>query len=420
MSIKRIAILSVHTSPLAALGEKKTGGMNVYLREVSRQFSQRGIHVDIYTRCTSEDLPAVDYSLAENVRVIYLNAGPPQALDPGEVYAHLQQFAARVIAFNTMEGGTIYDLIFSHYWLSGWVAYKLNEVWGTPIVHMFHTLGHMKNRIASKVPTLFDERVTTETQIVEWADRIVAATEAEQSQLLWLYRADRRKIVIVSPGVDADRFKPVSQKAAREQLAIDDDCNLLLFVGRIEPLKAIDTIIQAIDTIRADKPHLLDQLCFSVIGGDPDNPADTEIQRLQALVKDLDLDRVVRFLGAKDHSLLPLYYSAASAVIIPSDYESFGMVALEAMSSGTPVIATEVGGLAFLVRDQSTGFLVPSRDPAAIAESIIMLLTQPEKQKSLGQNAAALAEQYSWSKITDRLLEVFGDVLKSQSNLRMR
>lgn len=412
MPIQRIALLTVHTSPLAPLGGKKTGGMNVYIRHLAAELGRIGIEVDIFTRRTTLAAPDVDYSLGDNVRVIRVNAGPPTVLDPNAVYDYVSQFAAGVIAFNTREGGRQYDVIYSHYWLSGWVANKLNEVWGTPFVQMFHTLGHMKNRIQAGVPMMMqDARVKTETEITRWADRIIAATPAEQAQLLWLYRADRRKIDIVPPGVDPERFRPIPTAHARDQLGINPECNLFLFVGRIERLKAIDTILQAVDLLRRENKPLMERTCFAIIGGDPKNPADEEIQRLKSVAQELKIEHLVDFLGAKNHEELRLYYAAASAVIVPSDYESFGMVALEAMAAGTPVIASEVGGLAFLVQDQETGLLMPVRDPKALAAGIVSILADSEKHRLLGENAAQLAEQYAWQRIVERLLPIFEDVV---------
>ncbi|GAB4524482.1 MAG: glycosyltransferase [Anaerolineae bacterium] len=413
MTIKRIAMLSVHTSPIAAIGGKKVGGMNVYVRELAQEFARRGIGVDIFTRRSGPEQPDIDRSLGENVRVIHLLAGPPQPLDPDDVYGHLSQFTAGLIAFATRQG-IGYDLIYSHYWLSGWVANKLKEVWGTPFIQMFHTLGHMKYRIVpGSVAPLSTPRIRVETEIVRWADRIVAATPAEHDQLLWLYRADRRKIVVIPPGVDAGRFYPIPEAEAKEKLGIPVETNMLLFVGRIEPLKAVDTILQAIHLLRQQNPDLLATARFAIIGGDPNDSTDQELMRLQTMATELGMDDVVVFLGSKDHSLLPYYYSAATAVIMPSDYESFGMVALEAMASGTPVIASQTGGLAFLVRDQETGLLVPVRDPKALAEGIHTLLAEPEKRALLSQQAAALAEQYAWSNIASQLLTVFRQLVPS-------
>lgn len=414
--VKQIAILSVHTSPLAPLGGKKTGGMNVYIRELASQFSRCGVQVDIYTRRITSEQPQVDVSLGENVRVIHVVAGAVQPLDPDEVYPYLSQFTAGVLAFTTTHP-IEYDVIYSHYWLSGWVANKLKEVWNAPFIHMFHTLGHMKQRIVTSHTYLPDVRIAVETQIVNWADRIIAATQAEQAQLLWLYRADRRKITVIPPGVDLERFHPIPKDVAKRQIGVAENRHLLLFVGRIEPLKAVDTILQAVALI---PDCFYDDLCVGIIGGNPQNPAEIELTRLQELAQELHVEGIVNFLGAKDHTLLPLYYAAASIVIVPSDYESFGMVALEAMASGTPVIASEVGGLAFLVRDEETGILVPARDAAALADGIKTILTQPEKGKELGENAAALAQQYTWSGIAQQLIHVFDDVMKSHKRFIRR
>lgn len=411
MRLQRLAILSTHTSPLASLGGHKTGGMNVYVGELAQELARRGIFVDIYTRRTSPDTPEIDRELGENVRVITLNAGPMVPLDPGDVYPHLSEFTASLIAFTTRQR-LDYDLVYSHYWLSGWVAAKLNEVWATPFIHMFHTLGHMKNRITPGFMPVADVRTTVETNITQWAARIIAATPAEYSQLLWLYRVKRRKVEIVPPGVNLNRFHPAPQEEAKAAIGLSLSKKLLLFVGRIEPLKAVDSILEAMALIRKDHPELLADTCFAVIGGDPDNPGDSELSRLMHLSDRLELNRVVDFLGAKDQSLLPDYYAAATAVIMPSDYESFGMVALEAMASGTPVIATEVGGLAHVVQNGKTGFLVPVREPAALAERIMALLASDELRQQMSQNAVEAARAYGWPAIVDRLLPIFEAVVR--------
>ncbi|MBZ0306494.1 MAG: glycosyltransferase, partial [Anaerolineae bacterium] len=305
MSLKRLAIITVHTSPLAKLGGNKTGGMNVYVREIAQELGRRDIAVDIYTRRTSASDPDIDDTLGANVRVIYISAGAEQPLTPDEVYPYLPQFTAGVLA-STARENTQYDLVYSHYWLSGLVAHALQEVWGTPFVQMFHTLGHMKNRIilsraASLAP---DVRIHHETRIVRWANCVIAATAAEQSQLLWLYRADRRKIVIIPPGVNAERFYPVPMEQAKQQIGIPSNYRVLSFVGRIEPLKGVENILQALYLLRQKTPRVLSDVCFTVIGGDLKNP-DSELTRLQQLSVQLGLSQYVRFLGAQDHTRLP-------------------------------------------------------------------------------------------------------------------
>jgi D-inositol-3-phosphate glycosyltransferase len=418
MSIRRIAMLSVHTSPLAPLGGKKTGGMNVYIRELAQEFGTRGIQVDIFTRRHDPQLPEIDYSLGENVRVIHINSGPPFTLDPDDVYPHIQQFTSGVIAFTTRERIN-YDLLYSHYWLSGLVAHSLNEIWNTPFVQMFHTLGHMKNRIAAQ-PMRDGLRTTMETHITRWATHLIAATPAEQAQLIWLYRADRQKIAIVPPGVNTENFYPRSHRAAKKALGIPADQQLLLFVGRIEPLKAVDSILEALHNLRQTQPHVLENVRFAIVGGDPDNPQDREYARIKALTAQFNLSGMVDFLGAKDHHALSTYYGAATALIMPSDYESFGMVALEAMASGTPVIASEVGGLGYLVRDGETGFLVPVRDPQTLAERIASLLSDTSLRQRMGANAAVLGQAYAWPTIADQLLDLFEEIKLSRQIARVR
>lgn len=420
MFVKRVAILSVHTSPLAPMGGKKTGGMNVYIRELSQELGKLGIAVDIFTRKTSLDEPDIDESsLGDNVRVVTLAAGPISTLAPEAIMPHLSQFTARVIAFATLKG-IRYDIIYSHYWLSGWVAHKLKEAWGVPFVQMFHTLGQMKNRIVPERVSMLDERISVELQLMDWADRIIAATPAEQAQLLWLYRAKRRKITIIPPGVNLDRFQPLSQKEARACLGFDVDSKVLLFVGRIEPLKGLDTIIDALKVVSQQEPNLLDKLSFAVVGGDPDDPTDEEMQRLKSLVREKGLENIVTFYGAKEQTQLPIYYTAATAVLMPSDYESFGMVALEAMASGTPVIATQTGGLAFLVRNEETGYLIPVRESVQLADRIKELMTDMQKIKEMGQTASHLARDYAWSRIAVRILDLFETVIEDNAATNRR
>lgn len=414
LQIQRLAMISVHASPLSPMGDKKTGGMNVYVRKVAQEFAQRGVLVDIYTRRTSAGVPQIDRSLHENVRVIHIPVAGLQPLTPDALYPHLSAFTAGVLVFAAQDH-LMYDLIYSHYWLSGWVAHKIKHVWNVPFVQMFHTLGQMKDRIASD-RTSVSPRATVEAQIMTWADHIIAATPAEQAQLRWLYRARRRKISIVSPGVDLNQFHPVDQVAARARLNLIDNTQLLLFVGRIEPLKGVDTALQALAILRNERPDLTDKILFMIVGGNPDDPRDAEMVRLRRLAAELDLEKVVQFMGARDQSQLPEYYATAAAVIMPSDYESFGMVALEAMASGTPVIASEVGGLAFLVQDGITGFLVPVRDPAILAQRIITLLENPEQLRQMRLAAAELAQQYTWTRIADELMAVFSRVLVAHSS----
>jgi D-inositol-3-phosphate glycosyltransferase len=413
----RVAMLSVHTCPLAMLGGKKTGGMNVYVRDLSRELGRLGLKVDVFTRSQDDCVPMVNHDLHHGARVIHIPAGPQSPIPVAEVGDYLDDFVTGVAEFAAKEQLS-YDLLHSHYWLSGLVAEKLRSLWGPlPIIHMFHTLGHMKNRVATNSSEMAPpERLQGEARVIEIADCIVAATPAEKAQLNWLYQADMSKVVVIPPGVDLTRFTPIPADEAKEQVGIPCGDKNIMFAGRIEPLKGIDTLIQAMALIKNRRPEVIENTCVAIIGGDPwtDSP-DDEMSRLQDLLQQLDIHDIVVFLGAKNQEVLPNYYAAAEMVIMPSHYESFGMVALEAMAMGRPVIASEVGGLAYLVQDGFNGYHVPSRNPEALAERIYELLSSDECRNELGSNARKYAERFDWSIIAVRLIEVYHQ-LRDQVN----
>lgn len=409
-----IAMISYHTCPLATLGGKDTGGMNVYVREVTHYLGRRGIHVDVFTRSQDEHVPHVLHDLGHGNRVVHIPSGPEVPLPKQELVEYLPQFVAGIQKFAS-EKGIHYDLIYSHYWLSGIAAESLKKLWGIPVVHMFHTLSLMKNSIAQSPEEMEGEyRTNGERQVLQMADRIIAPTLAEQAQLYFLYQADISKIKIIPPGVDTDHFYPIPPDEAREAIHLPVNERMLLFVGRIEPLKGLDTLLRAIAHMRetgiyCQVPHYL-----AVVGGDPSATGEnlsSEMARLQALCSELNLKDIVLFLGKRDQASLPYYYSAADVLIMPSHYESFGMVALEAMACGTPVVASKVGGLAFLIVDGKNGFVVPDNDPFALSEKLTLLLTDPTLREKLGRQAADYARQYAWENIVARLLNTFDAVL---------
>ena len=412
-SIRRIAMLSVHTCPLAMLGGKKTGGMNVYVRDFSRELGCQGIQVDVFTRSQDDCQPFIRHDLGYGGRVIHIPAGPERPIPLADNAKYLDEFVQGVLDFAAAENAH-YDIIHSHYWLSGLVAERLREAWGgTPIVQMFHTLGHMKNQIASsdseRAP---QERIAGEYRVMQIADQLIAATPAEEEQLINLYEADPTKISIIPPGVDLNRFQPIDKKTAKRRVGIPCGDANILFAGRIEPLKGVDTMLRAMALLQQRCPAAVENCCMAIVGGDPwADDLDDEMARLQQLRNDLDIHDLVVFLGAKDQEILPNYYAAAEMVVMPSHYESFGMVALEAMAMGTPVIASEVGGLAHLVQDGQTGFHVPSRDPEALADRIFTLLSNPHCREYLGNNAREYAKKYSWTNIVERMMQEYEQVL---------
>lgn len=413
----RIAMLSYHTCPLATLGGKDTGGMNVYVRELTRQFGRMGVHVDVFTRSQDEHVPHVLHDLGYGNRVVHIPAGPEIPLPKDELAAHIPTFADQIIEFAQSKGLT-YDLIHSHYWMSGMTAIRLQAVWGLPFVHMFHTLGHMKNRIAGLGEAEGEYRLQGEQRVLAAADRIIAATPAELAQLQWLYGADTRKIAVVPPGVDLSHFYPIPKDEARAFAGVPPDAHNILFVGRVEPLKGIDVLLQAIRMMTRLEEVDRRRLTVSIIGGEPDvsrTEMSPEMNRLQSLRTEYGLTDVVSFLGKRSQDSLPYYYSAADVVVMPSHYESFGMVALEAMACGTPVVASEVGGLAFLVRDGETGSLVRGDDPAHLCDRLTALITTPSLRIALGRNANRYAQQYGWRTVAEKLLEVYAALAAAPS-----
>jgi D-inositol-3-phosphate glycosyltransferase len=307
-------------------------------------------------------------------------------------------------------------LIHAHYWLSGLIGERLRNAWDSPpLVQMFHTLGRLKNAIArSPEEHATPARIQGETRIVRAADRLIAATPAEQEQLVALYGADAAKIAIVPPGVDLHRFQPLVRAEAMQAIGIPPERKNILFAGRIEPLKGIDTLLGALALLQANEPERLDDVCVTIVGGDPWTPVpDSEMQRLQAMAAELHLHDLVAFAGARDQDLLPYYFAAAEMVVVPSHYESFGMVALESMAMGTPVIASRVGGLAHLVVDGYNGFLVPAGDALTLSGRILDLLDKPENRQQLSLNARAAAQKYAWPKIVERMLQVYASTLRS-------
>jgi len=404
----RIAMISYHTCPLATLGGKDTGGMNVYVRELTRQLGQMGIHVDVFTRSQDDHVPHVLHELGYGNRVVHVPAGPEHPVPREELADYIPRFVEGVKHF-ACEKGIIYDVIHSHYWLSGIAAAALSEAWGgTPIVHMFHTLGEMKNRIArSDEEREGDYRLNGERQVLRRADRVIVATLAELTQLRFLYKANVSKLVVIPPGVDVSHFYPIPADEAKMYVGLKPEDRMVLFVGRIEPLKGVDTLIQAMSSLQLNENQ---RVHLAIIGGDPSaSPQEmsAEMARLQKLCDDLSVGQTVVFLGKRDQDKLPYYYSAAELLVMPSHYESFGMVALEAMACGTPVIASEVGGLAYLVKDGETGFTIPDQEPDTLCEKISWLLNDHELQQSMSQQAVKYAQDYAWEKIAKQIVGVY-------------
>jgi D-inositol-3-phosphate glycosyltransferase len=403
---RRIAVISMHTSPTASLGQNGNGGLNVYVREVCSAFSDLGIATDIFTRRQSQDDPAIE-SLAPLSRVIYLPAG--RSLDKYSLYNEVPGFAAGLRSFAESEQ-IQYDLLYSHYWLSGEVACLLRPEMGAGWAHIAHTLGLVKNRTlasgARPEPAL---RIRVEGEVAQQADLLIASTADEGDELIESYGADPAHVHVVEPGIDLATFQPLDRAVARRKIGYGPG-RLLLFVGRLERLKGVEIAIRALALMR-DRDH--DDLRLIVLGEDSRDGDESEKQRLKAVASALGVRDRVDFLGSVAHHELPYFYAAADACVMPSYSESFGLVALEAQACGRPVVASGVSGLRSVVRDEVSGYLIDGDNPAAYAERIGRLLADPEFAQQMGRRGRLLAQRFSWTRTADRLESLFEDVIES-------
>ena len=410
----RVAMLSYHTCPLATLGGKDTGGMNVYVRDLTREFGRRGIGVDVFTRSQDDHVPHVLHDLGYGNRIVHIPAGPEVPMVKTELVEYLPEFMKGIRLFSETKCIT-YDLIHSHYWLSGLAALELRGTWSIPVVQMFHTLAVMKNRVArSEHEAESTIRIDAEKRLLRQVDSVIAATQAEVAQIQWLYRIGTEKVVVIPPGVDTSHFYPIANDEAKDFAGIPQEKRILLYVGRIESLKGVETLLRAISQLITKGVLRAIPFGLLIIGGDAKSSAEddgAEMVRLREICESLGLGEVVTFLGKCDQDILHYYYSAAEIVVVPSHYESFGLVALEAMACGTPVVASETGGLAFLIRDGETGFHVPAGDVDSLADRLALLLQDDDLLTRLGNQAAAYAKGYDWAVITDQILDLYGTLL---------
>ena len=400
----RVAMLSVHTCPLAALGGKETGGMNVYVRELSRELGRMGVEVDVFTRSQNPSIPRV-VPLGERARVVHLAAGPEAPMLRAEIHAHLDEFVDRVDAWR-LTSGAEYDLIHAHYWLSGVAALALRERWSVPVLQMFHTLGRLKNQAARSMGELEPAlRLREETRIVGASDRIVAANVVERAELLRAYAAHGPRIATIPCGVDTALFTPGDRAAARAALSLDER-PVLLWVGRIAPIKGLDTLLDAIARLRLAGAALT----LLLVGGEADEPENGHEAALRERIERLGLGAAVRFVGPLPQDVLPTYYVAADVTVLPSYYESFGMVALEAMACGSPVIASRVGGLVTTVRDGVTGFLVSESDVGALADRIAALIADTDLRWRVGREGVRWAAQHRWPCVAEAICREYASL----------
>jgi len=400
---RRVATLSVHTSPLDQPGAGDAGGMNVYIVEVSRRLAARGIAVDVFTRATSSELPPV-VEMSPGVTVRHVSAGPFEGLGKEELPGQLCAFTAAVLREEAQHEPGFYDVVHSHYWLSGQVGWLARDRWSVPLIHTAHTLAKVKNAaLAAGDRPEPRARVIGEEQVVAEADRLIANTEEEAAQLVGHYGADPARTLVVPPGVDLQRFTPGDRAAARRAVGVPDDALLLLFVGRIQPLKAPDVLLGAAARMLADDPSLRARLRVHVVGA-PSGSGLEAPRKLEELAAALGIADVVRFLPPQPRQRLADQYRAADVAVVPSHNESFGLVALEAQACGTPVVAARVGGLRTAVSDGVSGVLVEGHDPADYAAAIRSVLSRREL---LAAGARRHAARFSWDRTADSLVAAY-------------
>lgn len=403
---RRVAALSVHTSPLELPGGGDAGGLNVYVVEVARRLAKLGVAVEIFTRATASDLPPT-VELVPGVLVRHVVAGPYGGLPKEALPNQLCTFTAGVLRVEAQHEPGWYDVIHSHYWLAGQVGWLARDRWGVPLVHSAHTLAKVKNAGLAQgdapEPAI---RVAGEEQVVAEADRLVASTREESRQLVQMYGADPDRVVTVPPGVDLDTYRPGDTQAARRRVGLPADAAVLLFVGRIQRLKAPDVLLRAAALLLARRPELRGRLACVVVGGASGASGD-EPARLRAMCQSLGIVDSVRFVPPCPPGTLRDYYRAADLTVVPSHTESFGLVALESQVCGTPVVAARVGGLSTAVRDGLSGVLVDGHDPADYATVIDRLLTEPARRAELSEAAVRHASGFAWQRTAERLLAVY-------------
>lgn len=402
MSAGRIAAISLHTSPLDQPGTGDSGGMNVYVRAVAERMGERGLAVDVFTRCAGRGVPEVEW-IGPQTRVVQVNAGPCAPVRRDDLVGLLPRFEENILAWTEREPP--YDLVHAHYWLSGRIGLELSDRWEVPLVVSFHTLGEVKNR------ALHDgaepgERLEAERRAIAAADRVLVPTPAEARNVVELYGAPIDRVRLVPPGVDAAAFSPRPKDEARRRLGVAGRA-VLLFVGRLQAIKGADVAVRAAAAVIRRRPDTV----LVVVGG-PSGPGGREyLREVRALAARAGVADRVLFLGPRPHADLPWAYAAADALLMPSRSESFGLAALEAQACSVPVVAASIGGLRHVVEDGVTGLLIDGHDPSPYADAAVRLLDDPALAERLGRGGRRRASAFGWDEATDGVLGVYGELV---------
>jgi D-inositol-3-phosphate glycosyltransferase len=411
--IRRVAMISLHTSPLDQPGTGDAGGMNVYVVELAKRLARCDIEVDIFTRSTSSSLlPQV--SIADGVSVRHIHAGPFEGLTKNELPSQLCVFAREVLRAEAAHPVGHYDAVHSHYWLSGQVGALARDRWGVPLVHTMHTMARVKNAALAEGDAPEPEaRIIGEDQVVETADMLIANTGVEAKQLIDLYGAHPGQVEVVHPGVDLATFRPTDRTAVRRELGLATEALVLMFAGRIQPLKAPDVLLHAVAVLLEQAPELRSRLVVPIVGG-PSGSGLEKPTALAGLARHLGIDDVVRFVPPVAQTELAKWYAAATLVAVPSYNESFGLVAVEAQACGTPVVAAAVGGLTTVVRDGVSGLLLDDHSAESWAAALRRLVDDPALLDRMRVGALAHAEEFSWEATAAGTLDVYA---RARSNM---
>ncbi|MBI4079454.1 MAG: glycosyltransferase [Candidatus Levybacteria bacterium] len=406
--MKRIAMLSMHTCPLASKEGKETGGMNVYVLELSKELSKRGFVVDVYTRVQNSKEKRI-VQVDKNFRVIHLTAGPESPISKKKLIPYAAEFANNFLEFAKKEG-VEYDIMHCHYYLSGLTGTIIQKKLAVkiPRVMMFHTLALMKNLVArDELENEGKDRIKTELQLTREVNAIIAASDSDRAYLTHLYDVPSEKITVINPGVNNHLFRPIPMVKAKKRVKAAASDKIVLFVGRIEPLKGIDMILYALKIMLKKNQNL--RVCLWIIGGDVSQKRGwtREVKKLEELRKTLNIEAVVKFLGRKKQYELPYFYNASEFVVMPSHYESFGMAALEAMACGVPVITTNVAGIASLFDEKHDALLTSVNNPLDLASKMEFLLTNQKEREKLTVELQEKVQDLTWGKVTDKIIKVY-------------
>ncbi|TAE54505.1 MAG: glycosyltransferase family 1 protein [Nostocales cyanobacterium] len=408
-SNKRIALISVHGDPAIEIGKEEAGGQNVYVRQVGEALSQLGWEVDMFSRKVSSDQEDICQHNSR-CRTIRLTSGPVEFVPRDNGFQYLPEFVKQLLKFQK-ENGIKYEVVHTNYWLSSWVGLQLKKIQGSKQVHTYHSLGIVKYNTIENIPLVASQRLAVEKEVLETAERIVATSPQEKHHMKTLV-SQQGNIDIIPCGTNVNHFGSVDRDTARATLGIAPDAKVVLYVGRFDPRKGIETLVRA---VRESKFYGDKNLKLIIGGGStPGNSDGRERDRIEGIVKELGMGDCTVFPGLLKQEILPNYYAAADVCVIPSHYEPFGLVAVEAMACGTPVIASDVGGLQFSVVNENTGLLVPPQDVAAFSNAIDRILENPEWRVALGRNASMrIMSKFSWDGVASQLDSLYTELLQS-------